>query len=118
MIIPELFKDKELACKCGCGLMPDKESVYKLYAMRLIFGKPMIITSGARCLVHNKAVGGAKDSTHLTGAFDIKVSPFDEYRLIQIAQFVGFTGIGIKDNKFIHVDDKREGAFIWTYGER
>jgi len=115
MKIPELFKDKEISCKCNCGLLPDQESVNKLYAMRLIWGKPMIISSGARCAFHNNLIGGAADSTHIKGAFDIETKPEDEYELIKIAQFVGFTGIGINNNKFIHVDRWHEYPTIWTY---
>lgn len=115
MKIPELFRDYELICKCGCGLLPDIGSVKKLYAFRLIMDKPIIVTSGARCRAHNKAVGGAKNSPHLIGAFDLKIDRKDEYRAIMAAQSVGFTGIGINDNTFMHLDDKRDEPAIWTY---
>lgn len=115
MIIKEYFPDNEISCKCGCGLMPDAESVERLYAVRMIYRKPMIITSGARCETHNYNVGGSKNSKHLVGAFDVKVPPEDEWEFIRIAQFCGFNGIGVNNNKFIHIDDKHEQPTVWTY---
>lgn len=116
MILKEYFMDSELFCKCGCGLMPDKKSTERLYAMRLIWGRPMTINSGARCKSYNEAIDGSKTSKHIEGrAFDIATKPQDEWRLIQIAQIVGFSGIGINDNSFIHVDDADGNERVWSY---
>lgn len=115
MKIQEYFKNSELECKCRCGLLPDTKSIESLYAVRLILDIPMIITSGARCEEYNQAVGGSKESYHLIGAFDIKVPLEHEYHLIEVAQFVGFTGIGIKNNSFIHIDAHHLDPVVWTY---
>ena len=116
MKIPELFKDAELSCSCGCGMLPTQRAVDKLYALRLIYGKPITITSGARCPAYNKRIGGAEASQHTTGkAFDMAIPPEDEYNVIQIAQAVGFKGIGLNNNKFIHVDDRDGKPNMWTY---
>ena len=32
-----------------------------------IYGKPIIVNSGYRCIKLNKAIGGAKNSQHLVG---------------------------------------------------
>ena len=117
MKIKEYFTDSELACHCGCGKMPDEQSIELLYALRLYYGKPILVTSGARCETHNLRVGGSPMSTHLTGAFDIVVPAHDEWEIIRIAQFLGFTGIGISNNDFIHIDNKHQGPAIWTYNK-
>ncbi len=113
MKIPERFKDKEIECPC-CGLLPDIRSVEMLYAMRLIIDVPLIINSGARCADYNLSVGGAESSAHIIGAFDIKSIPEREWEMIRIAQAVGFTGIGFKDNSFLHVDRHHKNV-VWGY---
>ena len=115
MKIYEYFKDVEIACQCGCGLMPSTKSIERLYAFRIIMGKPVKVTSGARCKAHNAHVGGAANSPHLLGAFDVDIAPEDEWRAIQAAQAVGFTGIGIKNNVFMHLDDQHGKPTVWTY---
>jgi len=114
MILKEYFKNWELECRCGCGLLPDKRSIEKLYALRLIINEKIIITSGARCENYNAAVGGVNNSTHLIGAFDVEVDKPYRYDLIKAAQSVGFTGIGL-DGKFIHIDDKHDTPVVWFY---
>jgi uncharacterized protein YcbK (DUF882 family) len=116
MKIPEYFKDSELECPCGCGMLPDKRAVERLYALRLIRGKAVSITSGARCPAYNKRIGGADDSQHPKGkGFDSPVKREDEWEFVRIAQAVGFKGIGINNNKFIHVDDRDGKPEMWTY---
>ena len=126
MVIPEFFTDSELSCKCGCGLIAPTKSVYKLYAVRLLWGKPMIINSAIRCPIHNKRVGGTTGSTHLPPkdraghssdwggcAFDIRTNNYREQRQIEsIAVSCGFTGIG-EGNGFIHIDDADRPQLTW-----
>lgn len=61
------FSKKELACRCGCGLMPTPELVVTLDKIRDWWGKPINLTCAARCPAHNKAVGGAPKSAHIEG---------------------------------------------------
>lgn len=61
------FTDTELACRCGCGLLPTQELLDALEAVRLLYGRPIHITSGARCDAHNLDVGGSLKSAHITG---------------------------------------------------
>lgn len=115
MLVPEYFKDSELKCQCGCGAMPKEDAVKQLYALRLLFGYPIPINSGARCADYNTRIGGSKDSYHITGAaFDCAVLKDLEWRFIHLAQLCGFRGIGIKDNHFIHIDTRMTPA-VWTY---
>jgi uncharacterized protein YcbK (DUF882 family) len=79
----------------------------------------MSVSSGYRCLKHNKAVGGAPGSIHLTGlAADITVkgmtseqlfeffSGLDHTKAGKTKPVTDFTGVGLyKDSMaFTHVD--------------
>lgn len=128
MKIHEYFADWEISCKCGCRLIAPVESVYRLYALRLLWGKPIIINSAIRCPEHNKRVGGRAGSTHLPPdfrnhvskgwggcAFDIQAAFLDRRHIESIAIQCGFTGIGEGEN-FIHIDDAaRPNITRWLY---
>jgi uncharacterized protein YcbK (DUF882 family) len=64
------------------------------------------VTSGYRCANCNKAVGGAENSYHLFGmAADIWVEGISPRQLAEVAENIGFDGIGIyPDQGFVHVD--------------
>lgn len=54
-----------------------------LQPIRDKYGKPIIITSGYRCLDLNKAVGGVSNSQHLLGlAADIDVGTVNDNKLL------------------------------------
>ena len=60
------FSLREMACKCGCGSTKmDAGFMVMLQLAREYAGIPFNISSGARCIVHNKRIGGKKDSAHL-----------------------------------------------------
>lgn len=62
------FKDSEFTCECGCGLNLEKDGIKRISdEIREHFGRPMIITSGTRCVKHNREVGGVQGSYHTTG---------------------------------------------------
>lgn len=65
------FKPEEFRCPCGkCTGYPDRMKQVELNHIQTIrdhYGKPMKITSGLRCKVENKRVGGVSNSGHLTG---------------------------------------------------
>lgn len=92
-------------------------SVKRLQKLRDLCGLPIFITSYWRSPEHNAAVGGAKNSAHLTGhAFDIRIpDSWYRFKIVQAALRVGFHRIGIGKD-FIHLDDsKLPSPVIWTY---
>ena len=69
------FNADEFKCHCACSENSvDMSLLYALQAVRDIIEIPMKISSGYRCVDHNKDVGGADTSSHLRGlAADIAV---------------------------------------------
>jgi hypothetical protein len=67
------FKKTEYKCKCGgkyCNGYPSEISIRLVMAdqyTRNVYGKSVNISSGLRCAIHNKNVGGAVDSVHPKG---------------------------------------------------
>lgn len=66
------FRVSELACPC-CGIF-----VYNSYTLDMLESfrdavqSPVQVTSGSRCVRHNKEVGGFPNSAHLYGTgFDV-----------------------------------------------
>ena len=115
------FDSSEFACKCGCGYdTPNPELIRMLQAARDLYGKPIRITSGCRCIKHNRNVGGASNSAHLAGkAADIATpTGADRYLLIKALLASGFGRIGINFKKsFIHadIDDSKPSPTIFSY---
>ena len=61
----ENFTGNELKCRCGCGrLNYDNEFLIRIQAFRYMLKRPMTVTSGGRCVKHNKTVGGEPTSCH------------------------------------------------------
>lgn len=71
----EFFKRSDFACSCGCGFdTVDFELASLIDEARKHFNKPTTITSGSRCVKHNKDEGGAESSQHIFGkACDFRV---------------------------------------------
>lgn len=69
------FNLREFQCSCCGHVRIDCRVVSALEELRAqLGGKPIIVTSGFRCVGHNRAIGGAQDSDHLHGwAADIVV---------------------------------------------
>ena len=107
------FTNSELACRCGCGLLPTDDAVIALQNLRRVCGFPFVINSGARCEKHNASVKGAKGSYHVERiAFDIKcVDAEKRALLVREAMNCGFNGVGVY-NDFIHVD-LRDEPTLW-----
>ncbi len=104
--VTENFSEDEFACRCCGSLLLHPELLRKLEAMRFAAGAPVIVTSGYRCQDYNKVVGGAANSYHTFGmAADVFVNGVSTQRLAELAEDVGFDGIGIyPDQAFVHVD--------------
>lgn len=120
------FSDKELACKCGCGLLPSSPFRALLNTLRHRFGRPLIVSSGARCPAYNARVSGTGlTGPHTKDACDFAVAGQDAYELLAIAMDMGFSGIGVSQkgphsSRFIHVDDLPQEPgqprpWVWSY---
>jgi hypothetical protein len=78
-----------LACQDDCGFGSVREDYAPgfldfLETLRLIYGRPIHPTSGARCVSHNRAVGGVNRSAHTRAAAgDLSASNgFDRHGLL------------------------------------
>jgi zinc D-Ala-D-Ala carboxypeptidase len=112
------FSKKEFECAC-CGQDDiDIELVKKLQELRMEYGSPMKVTSGVRCRPHNRAVGGAENSSHLFSiAVDIAMSDSTlRHRFVRTALAMGWKRIGIAKT-FVHldIDGRKASPVIWTY---
>lgn len=101
------FKRKEFACKCGCGFdAVDKELLDVLEKVRTRFNQPVTITSGCRCVEHNKDIGGSESSQHVFGkAADIvvkNISPRAVFNFLDKYQPLRY-GLGLYEG-WVHVD--------------
>lgn len=125
------FTDNEFRCKgdsdenisiygigCGCDFsLPDGGMDVRLLELldqlREIVGVPLYVSSGFRCEVHNRNVGGVSNSQHLYGiAVDLLVPEgFTVDELADWCEYVGFDGIGrYYDEGFVHVDTRGSKA--------
>lgn len=121
----EHFPDHELKCKCGCGMLPAKDFMEKVEALRRTLGFALPVTSAARCPDHNARVSGTgRNGPHTTGrAIDLAVSGSKAYAVLSTATFMGFTGIGVNQkggSRFIHIDDLPNAPgcprpYVWSY---
>ena len=106
------FKQSEFQCKCCKKSKPCLELMVVLELVRAHFKKPVIITSGYRCLKNNKRVGGAPGNKHLKGiAADIKingVTPSDIYDFLNDT-FPDNFGIGLYSG-WVHIDVRKTKA--------
>lgn len=116
MKLTENFNSSEFDCKDGTPVPAKfmqncKEVANNLQALRNSIGVPVTITgSGYRTPSHNKEVGGAKESQHLTAsAADINAKGFTPKQLAaKIESLIKAGkmkqgGIGIYPN-FVHYD--------------
>jgi len=103
------FSRKEFVCP-DCGWMePDEKLVAALEKLRMLAGVPIWITSGCRCAVWNRRVGGKPKSQHLVGkAADIVIQgayPHEAAKMAEMIDDFKNGGIGIYPTRgFIHVD--------------
>ena len=112
------FSLAELACRCAgrfCqgAYWHDPRFLDQLQSLRDRIGNPLILTSAHRCALWNAAVGGAPYSRHKRLAVDISLRGQDRHALLQAAQQVGFTGLGLAKT-FLHLDDRQRPA-TWLY---
>lgn len=117
------FKSTEFDCSgknCCSTTVIDSKLVEYLQKIRDHFNQPLYITSGYRCLTHNKSVGGSADSLHTKGqAADIYIKNIDPVEIARYAESIGILGIGLyetdADGYFVHIDTRSIKSF-W-YGK-
>lgn len=113
------FQKKEYTCKCGCGEGDVNPRLLQMWnKVREMCGFPIVIHSGCRCSMHNRAEGGKDDSEHLTGdAWDVKaISSTTRIKIIKAMLDVGFTRIGV-GKTFIHggIGLTKPRYVMWLY---
>lgn len=108
------FNRSEFACSCGCGFdTVDAALVEALEVIRVHFGQPITVSSGARCPEHNAAIGGADKSQHKKGrAADIVVKSVDAAAVATFAEDLGLS-VGTY-NYFTHVDTRSGPPKRWS----
>lgn len=112
--ITEHFDDSEFRCKCGCnGCITNKKHVERLEALRsALNAKSIVISSGYRCPSHSVRVGGSSNDAHTLGfatdliAYKKDGTPYSSITVAKEAEKIGFGGIGLIDNNYIHVDSR------------
>ena len=113
--LSEHFKVSEFRCKCGGthDTLISEELIQKLEELREALGCSKInVSSGFRCITHDKAIGGSGHGQHTKGkaadicCYDKNGNPIDNRIVCCTAQDLGFSGIArIKGNgTFTHVD--------------
>ena len=109
------FSREEFECKCGCGQNTvDAGLILQLTLIRERFNKPVIVTSGNRCMAYNERVGGSRNSQHLLGrAADIIVKDVDPDDVADYAEKINVDGGVGRYSTFTHVDS-RCGFARWS----
>lgn len=113
--ISEHFKISEFRCKCG-GTHSTKISENLIDKLEALFSKlncsKIVVTSGYRCPVHDRNVGGNGIGQHTLGTaadvicYDRSGKAISSKIVSCVAQDLGFTGIGNINAKYqaIHLD--------------
>jgi uncharacterized protein YcbK (DUF882 family) len=120
------FTPAEVACKCGCGMLPQPDFMQRVQRLRDAVGFPLHVSSAARCPTHNAKVSGTGlTGPHTTGrAIDLAVSHLQAFHVLRGAIVTGgFTGIGVQQkgkSRFIHLDDLPNAPgqprpTVWSY---
>ena len=118
------FSRHEFACKDRCGFADiEYTHVSMLQAMRTDLGRAIHTTSGCRCKIHNKRVGGKDNSEHLVGEgtdheFENTLELFE---FIEAAIKAGFRRIGIDFEKmFVHLGSSKDHhkPRLWGYSTK
>lgn len=118
------FSSVEFDCHgvgCCSETIINPKLVEYVQKIRDHFGKSITVTSGYRCPVHNRNVGGATGSRHSKGdAADIVVQGVAPRDVAKYAESIGVKGIGLyetsADGHFTHIDTRDKKSF-W-YGQK
>jgi len=116
------FSSSEFECKCK---NPDcieqkisKSYIEKLQKVREEFGSSITVTSGYRCLKHNRSIGSKDTSQHIQGNAGDKVVSLDKIdKLYELCE-KHFKAVGDarhRKSPFIHTDDRDDKERRWAY---
>ena len=109
------------ALKCKCGgthdILIDVDHINNIQKFIDINGfNKIIVSSGYRCIKHDKRVGGSGSGPHTKGiAIDCCfykngcIVPAKE--ICCLAQDFGFKGIGYIDKNYVHLDNRQNGIY-------
>ena len=123
--LSENFSSVEFDCHgsgCCSETIINPKLVEYVQKIRDHFGKSITVTSGYRCPVHNKRIGGATGSRHSKGdAADIVVTGVAPREVAKYAESIGIKGIGLyetsADGHFTHVDTRDVKSFWYGQNE-
>jgi uncharacterized protein YcbK (DUF882 family) len=112
---PEEFRCHGPECRDKPDPVMDERLLQVLDHIRETVGKPIIVTCGYRCPIHNRAVGGVKNSFHCQGvAADLSTVGIGVEELARIAAECGADGVGrYIEKNFVHIDVRQHKA-RWT----
>jgi uncharacterized protein YcbK (DUF882 family) len=118
-----LFVKSEFDCKHTGDNHMQKRFMDVLYAVRLEYDKPMIVSSGYRDPSHPVEAKKAAPGAHTYGcAADIAIAGDEAMRLIVIARKHGIRRIGVSQKgagRFLHFDMGEPNGFpspaFWSY---
>lgn len=123
--LSENFNSLEFDCHgsgCCSETIINPKLVEYVQKIRDHFGKSITVTSGYRCPVHNRRIGGATGSRHSKGdAADIVVSGVTPREVAKYAESIGIKGIGLyetnADGHFTHIDTRDVKSFWYGQNE-
>ena len=105
LIVSEHFRMREFECPCCHCVRLSPPLLVRLEALRAMWGRPIIVTSGYRCPEHNAWVKGAPESLHMMGQAADVVVPFEQQEaVIAMAERARFSSIiPYGKRNFIHL---------------
>jgi len=116
--VSEHFIVREFRCKDGSdSILVDCDFVKTyLEAIRVHFGKPIVVNSAYRTPTYNQKVGGATNSYHMKGrAFDISITGVTPREVCKYAKQIGIKGV-IQYGTFSHVDSRESTYYAVNNG--
>jgi hypothetical protein len=118
--ISKNFRSCEFDCNGSGCCSETKIDLYLVDGLQQIrdhFGKPVNISSGYRCPVHNARTPNASPtSRHMdpADAADIWIEGVPPIEIAKFAESIGFLGIGLYTD-FVHVDRRKKKSFWYGH---
>lgn len=116
MNISKNFTVEEMRCPCCKTCDMSHEFMIELQRIRDVLGRPFKINSAYRCEKHNKEIGGAATSRHLTGqAVDISIVGWSGQEIHDLIDEISSqlsSGLGLY-RSHLHYDIRAKRA-AWT----